>query len=408
MHIRSVVLLLACMLVPAWGQAAAPFTPAQYQEIQRLIAAEREQVRKEVRAEVLAEVAAKQAQPPAPAIAADATPPAPAEQPVLREPRAAPTGNIGAATADQDLALGVQSPGLRKVEFSASAGDSDATIVFANSHSGLQGERIVEDGWKFSISAPISNKENGSASFGTLRGFAKGLAGEYAWTHSSTTPIDMGGDAPSEAWTALCRMSGQDLDGCSLAKVDAASRVDTASPELLDAYRTFRLEQYGWGRLYRLKVGASRNHYDFLDAALAEQSSTEVGWTVGAAAGLTTPERKALYSVGFDLERTYDEEDEGVFCVALYPTACTSGRLGAPTRAWHRLVWLEARSVAFTVPFSLRVTRDLGDDVTGVDLPLFLLHDADGAFTGGLRLGWTSEKGFDAGVFIGKAFDVFD
>ena len=87
---------------------------------------------------------------------------------------------------------------------------------------------------------------------------------------------------------------------------------------------------------------------------------------------------------------------------------CVSGRLGAPQNDWNRLLWVEARSAVWRVPFSFRVTREFEDRETGIDMPIYLLHDPDGAFTGGIRFGWTSEDGADAGVFVGTGFDVFN
>lgn len=396
----TLTVAICLAMAPAISYAEAPFTPAQYAEIQRLLEAQKIAIRAEVKAELLAEIAQQEEKAPAAVLSPV---PAPPEAPPTDQAGRPPTGQIGFATADQDFA-----PGVHKVEFSASAGESDASLVFANSHVKSNDGLIVENGWKVAISAPIDDEDNGTANFGTLSKFANGLNVELAWTHASTKPIDMGGDAPSKDWQELCRLSGQEPNGCTLAKIDAASRGDGASEDFRHRYDAFQLAQYGWGHLYQLKIGASRDEFDYFDSDLAEQSTTKVGWTVGAALGLATPRRQALYSIGFDLERVYDEEDEVVFCTALYPTLCQSGRIGAPTSAYHRLAWVEARSAALATPFSIRVTHDIGEGETGVDLPIFLLHGEDGAFTGGIRFGWTSTDGGDVGVFVGKAFDVFD
>jgi hypothetical protein len=401
--IVSALVLIAGLSLCSTALATEPFTPEQYKEIERLITAERGRIRVEVRQEIMAELV--QGKITAEEIHREATtadelvPSNGTGLDVTAEPL---KGDLGLATADQ-----VFSTRGSGIELSAAAGDGDAAIVLERSESDTRNGRFVDTSWRLKTSAPIDDDDRGRANFGTLSGFADGLAVELSWTHASTRQVLLGGDVPSAEWEKLCSLSSQDLDGCTLAAIDAAA-ADSTAHDLRVAYDAFQRSHYGWGRLLSLKVGASRNRYRFLDATLDELSDTKVGWTIGGAMGFSTPKRNALYSMGFDLERAYVEQDKNVYCPSPFPAPCAIGRLGAPATDWNRLLWVEARTSVLRVPFSFRVTRELKDDVTGIDMPIYILRDADGVFTGGVRLGWTSEEGFDAGVFVGTGFDVFD
>lgn len=54
------------------------------------------------------------------------------------------------------------------------------------------------------------------------------------------------------------------------------------------------------------------------------------------------------------------------------------------------------------------MTYDAKSHVWGVDVPIYLIPNANGALIGGLDLGWTSYKNaFSVGVFVGVPFGVF-
>ena len=380
------------------ASAAEPFTPEQRAEIQKMIAAEREQIRQEVRAEILAELKQNKSG----AIEADPGQPMNAQQAATAMPamtRPALTDEITVVTAGRELSQGKSS-----IEFSAAAGDSDATIVIGDAFDTSTADKVTSRGWRLKLSSPINNKGKGSADFATLSGFSNGLSLDLALNYATTAKLDSG-----KAWRELCALSGQQNNDCKLDVIDEQA-VNGGSTELRDAYQQYTKNYFKWGHIYELKIGAARNQYDYLDPALTEQSTTELGWTLGASMGFTTPKRRAMFAFGFDLERAYEEQDSNVYCPdsPSFPVQCVTGSLGAPDKDWNRLLWVEARSAAFDIPFSFRVTRELEDSVTGIDMPIYFLHDDDGLFTGGLRLGWTSENGFDAGIFVGKAFDVLE
>jgi len=397
-HTIALSLIIGFAFIEIAG-ASEPFTPEQRAEIQKMIAAEREQIRKEVHAEILAELKQNEAG----TIGVDlAQQPMNTQQTVTAMPplvKPALTDEITVVTAGRELSQGKSS-----IEFSAVAGDSDATIVIGDVFDTSTDDKVASRGWRLKLSSPINDKGKGSADFATLSGLSNGLSLDLALNYATTAKLDSG-----KAWRELCALSGQQNNDCKLDVIDEQA-VNGDSTELRSAYQKYTKEYFKWGHIYELKIGAARNQYDYLDPALSEQSTTKLGWTIGASMGLSTPKRNAMFAFGFDLERAYEEQDSNVYCPdsPSFPVQCVTGSLGTPNKDWNRLLWVEARSAAFDIPFSFRVTRELEDSITGIDMPIYFLHDEDGLFTGGLRLGWTSENGFDAGIFVGKAFDVLE
>jgi len=53
------------------------------------------------------------------------------------------------------------------------------------------------------------------------------------------------------------------------------------------------------------------------------------------------------------------------------------------------------------------ITFDALTDDYEFDVPVFLVGDADGKLTGGVRFGYSNDDKAIFGVFIGSAFDLF-
>ena len=130
-----------------------------------------------------------------------------------------------------------------------------------------------------------------------MSGFSNGLSLDLALNYATTAKLDSG-----KAWRELCALSGQQNNDCKLDVIDEQA-VNGGSTELRNAYQQYTKNYFEWGHIYELKIGAGRNQYDYLDPALSEQSTTELGWTLGASMGFTTPKRRAMFAFGFDLER---------------------------------------------------------------------------------------------------------
>src|SRR5688572_29541025 len=131
--VASALVLIAGLSLFSNAIAAEPFTPEQYKEIEKLLAAERIRIKAEVRKEVLTELAqgklnAEERQTPALT---------PRNGDMPEEPTAPLKGDLGLATADQ-----VFSTRGSGIELSAAAGDGDAAIMLARSESGTRNGRF--------------------------------------------------------------------------------------------------------------------------------------------------------------------------------------------------------------------------------------------------------------------------
>ena len=88
-------------------------------------------------------------------------------------------------------------------------------------------------------------------------------------------------------------------------------------------------------------------------------------------------------------------------------TVCTEAVLGAPVRRHGNQVFAELRKFFGPVAMSPRFTRDFTKDVTGVELPVYFLQNTDGGFTGGVRVGWRSDKrGMTVVGFVGQVLGL--
>lgn len=80
-----------------------------------------------------------------------------------------------------------------------------------------------------------------------------------------------------------------------------------------------------------------------------------------------------------------------------------------PTAHDRELLFVELR-YSFSSKFaaSLQVTHGLEEDTTGLDVPFYFFGDERG-LRGGVRLGWRDDDGeLTTGVFVGKAFKLFE
>lgn len=397
------------------AHASEPFTPEQLKIIEKMLQDQRVQVRKEI----LDELAKADKKPGEPALPAKT----PAEPPILEESEHMAVGcgdplPAGGVDVTQPGLSGdiVAVPldrgtrgGISGLELETNGDTSEARATLAHTRNCTRNGRSEDLSWSITATAPIDDKDNKRSNFATLDGLSNGVGLKLAITHASTRQIVMGGETPSAQWTNLCKLAGMDgPNRCTLGKIHAAMSKPEAD-ELRTAYQAFADEQYGWGTIWEGRIGASRKKYEYLSPALGKLDDTKVGWSVGGTLAFSTPQRRALYALGFDIQRTYKEKDAQVFCPAPTEpfTVCKQGRLGEPAQKYKRLLWVEARTDLLKVPFALRVTRDLEADETGVDLPIYLFRAQDKPFAGGVRWGWTSEKGSDFGIFVSSAFDVF-
>jgi len=164
------------------------------------------------------------------------------------------------------------------------------------------------------------------------------------------------------------------------------------------------------------KVGYKK--FDFIDATmLSKLSDSKVPWGISAFWGVT--KMQTLFTVGGNYQKGFKDADQGILCPSSSGSGtvtCKTGPVGKPVDDDAELAYIEVRH-RFNIPMgrqfmsagiSLKVTHDFKQDLTGVDLPIVFIKDKDGKLTGGVRAGWTTTGHWQAGVFVGSAFSLFN
>lgn len=159
---------------------------------------------------------------------------------------------------------------------------------------------------------------------------------------------------------------------------------------------------------FKGKIGVEQFKYRDM-MSLEVQKNNETPWSISAysqyVCGSTT------YGGGFQYQESYKEKPEVSICTTLPmppgATACSNGRIGPPDRNERQLAFFEIhhhkRGRAFAV--APRISFDFEKDEVGINVPIYLVRNKEGLFTGGLKIGWQSETDeVVAGFFVGKAF----
>ena len=125
--------------------------------------------------------------------------------------------------------------------------------------------------------------------------------------------------------------------------------------------------------------------------------------------GRLTP--RALYYAEARYELSIDEQDEVTRCapVSGQPTLnrCEEFSFGAPERDNSFVGTVGVRAFVGAVAIEPSVTFAAAGEVFSFALPVYLVRDADDAFTAGVRVGWRSDEDFpSASVFIAKPFTL--
>jgi hypothetical protein len=415
-------------VAPCFGaEAPPPFTPEQRAYIDKLLERQKQEVRDEI-------LQALNANPSGP-IAKAATPPRNA---ALSETEAAPSApnaaffttpalavHIDEVTRDRAGAepassgmVGVASPAAyyysrpsvagsdiqepkNSVQIQSSTAGSDATLLLTVAQKHLfdaQQKKLSSHLFTIKATAPFDDKKN-RADFATLDGFPTGLSVKVGF---------------NKTWSRLKdEATSQDTDELYDLAHEKCSNLDTKA-SCLDAvargWQTLLPRAFKWGHALDIHVGAARNGYDHFNPALTKVSDIRFSWLIGGSYGVYNQKRDQFYAAGFDLVRGYTPDKEHIYCPpggGAENVECVQGRFAPPKNNVSRLLYLETRQI-WGWPLSVRLTRDLARDETGIDIPIYFAQNKDKKFDGGFRVGWTSTDHFQAGVFVGTTFDMPD
>jgi hypothetical protein len=120
-----------------------------------------------------------------------------------------------------------------------------------------------------------------------------------------------------------------------------------------------------------------------------------------------------MFSGGISYERSYKSADSVQVCSTVTGSTsltCPQGSIGAPKRTIARILFAESRVLIIQQKFaaSPRVEYDVATSKLGVRVPLYFAPNKANALIAGIALGYANHgDGFNASVFVGKAFSFF-
>jgi len=326
---------------------------------------------------------------------------------------------------------GIAAPGLdsempgstSSLNLEAAQGKESVSIVLTKSLQGQSPNRR-QSLFKLSLKGPIGSGAT-EADLLDLDGLSNFVTAGFSLTHN-WWPF------PSDEKTRM-EIIGKQVELCREYAEANGSTFDPMQESCNEGY--FKLDQRRGGELrdrFELVTWGNRPIYffggeasygqavfEFVDpGSLEEAVTTEYGNSISLYAGLLKfrPSKQGrsrsdtLVFAGYRREETYSAGAKTDLCTPLGDAdalRCDSVTLGAPTEKIRDLAFVELRRFfPGPVGVSPRLTYDFEDDVTGVELPVYLVTDAAGGLTGGLRGSWRSDtEEIKLAVFVGKKFD---
>lgn len=292
----------------------------------------------------------------------------------------------------------IQEP-KNSVQIQSSTAGSQATLLLtvAQNHAADEDSgRLWSRLFTVKATTPFDDKKN-RADFATLDGLATGLSVKVGFNKTWSRLKD-------EA-TPLDKL---DLMELVKAKCTDPDRKQSCLDAIAKGWEVLLPHAFKWGHAMDVHIGAARNGFDYFNRSFAKVSDTRYSWLVGGSYGVYNQRRTQFYAAGFDFVRGYAAAKEQIFCPpGSGPTnlECLQGRFSPPKSDVSRLLYVETRQILGR-PFSVRLTRDLARDETGIDVPIYFAQNKDKKFDGGFRMGWTTTDHFQAGVFVGTTFDM--
>lgn len=218
----------------------------------------------------------------------------------------------------------------------------------------------------------------------------------------------------------ICRIVGIE-DGCNVTQVEeglADSSLELSSEEqkeISDTFFNLGFKPNSWNFGYSLEGSVGFENFEFTNAETQEQEDeSRVPWSVGASFNFNPPtDIPLLVTFGVEYQEAFSPSGTQTVCPpsdGINPVTCTTGVFGEPISSERLLLSLDGRFKILDKGISLRVTHDLENSATGIDLPIFLIPDREGNLNGGVRLGWTNvedDNDFSVGLFVGSSFSLF-
>ena len=325
------------------------------------------------------------------------------------------------------------------VEILAGIGEGKASLSIGNKL------KSGPTAWSLTFSSPV-NKDGSPSEFANLDGLSKAVRTKFSlsWVIGEPTHADAAQiQSLNQADDRLCddvaqllgktgadlqsfkngRCSDNDSEGRGIFDLTTDERRRVRASDSLRA-RFRELERNYDCILWAAKdspdcskyftvVNASATlgsqSFEFFNTDNAEKSKTrKTVWSGELSVAALHIPSAWLYRLAYRREHGYKASDDQLFCDPAQtggPLVCQKLAGGPPTKDDKDIITLEARRNWGSVGLAPKISFDLESDVTGVELPVYLVRNKDGQLTGGLVVGWRNDRDdVTVGVFVGTPF----
>lgn len=373
---------------------------------------------------------------------------------------------IGAALPDSPLTT--SRGDAARFLLSASGDDTTVTLQLSRTRArsaeakllaGYTGNRLIEDTLTFNALANLaSNNLDGKrkSGFSRLDSLADGQKFTLRWSQMRSRIPDVSSGRFAEINAVAlkkCQNDEDNLKAAAAAVAAAAKDPATAGSVTIESFlvktcdtiadskyyakyldgRDNRERQLLFDRLllrksfsYGFEASLGYNEFSYFDVAtptatnplsFAKTDLSRVGWEVGGYASVFPLPQSAI-SLRGRYQESFKATDTVTVCPP-FPTGatsvqCTTGAFAVPKQTEKLLLATEFRlwggsgkGLIGRWAVAPSITVDALTDDYEVDVPVFLVGNADGKLTGGVRFGYSNNDDAVFGVFIGSAFDLF-
>lgn len=317
------------------------------------------------------------------------------------------------------------------LQFSSDQGQAKFTLQASRTDSG----RTSDDGahsfevWSLLLSGPLgsdgetkpSTALDGLAGSTSLEVKFKQFRTHISWENNTGPICERAATVYADAEAEKEKDGSKRLAVWNAAhqKAECASTwIATNAPDLLDDYQT-ALQTSPTGKKSGMLIWggsgkAGSETFKFVEpATLAQRSVEETGWSGKVFVAYRPPGKAfdhSVYTLSYSRGEAWKNRDETTICPpGGAPATCVKGSAGPPVRTDTEVLTFEYQRSLNDHAIAVRVSHDWGQDVSSIEIPVYLFRDKEGGLTGGVQLGWRSDEDeVVAGIFVSKAFSMLE
>jgi len=287
------------------------------------------------------------------------------------------------------------------VALTATDQDGRGVISFASNKQTPQGST---NSLALKVSAPFNQNQSVLASLAGLSGdiVASGSFSRFIWNISP--------QAYGDTLCQACQNAGiTDLTECNETDLPRILQEKGLATESEIARRMNSLQDALFGRMpgtvLSFEASAGRKERTFFTPDGTKDKEDRSGYSFSALGGMILNGWSAYTRLTGKTD--FKENDKATLCTPITDSIlqnCTAQPLGEAKKVESLILATEARMFFRGFALAPSVQYDFDSEVWGFEAPLFLVRNADGGFTGGLKLAWRSDQEhLAAAVFVTRA-----